>query len=49
LQVLELVKNLFARLTPNTTAWCKALKSFLDGQGYKLQGKVCIMYTKATC
>ncbi|KAF9228312.1 hypothetical protein BS17DRAFT_644274, partial [Gyrodon lividus] len=38
-QVLELVKNLFTRLTLNTTAWCEALYSFLDGQGYKLQGK----------
>ncbi|KAF9220235.1 hypothetical protein BS17DRAFT_852707 [Gyrodon lividus] len=40
LRVLELVKNLFARLTPNTMAWCDALESFLDGQGYKLQGQV---------
>ncbi|KAF9219396.1 hypothetical protein BS17DRAFT_859073 [Gyrodon lividus] len=39
LRVLELVKNLFARLTPNTTAWCDTLESFLDGQGYKLQGQ----------
>ncbi|KIK76194.1 hypothetical protein PAXRUDRAFT_170655, partial [Paxillus rubicundulus Ve08.2h10] len=34
-------------LTPNTTAWCEALDDFLDGQGYKLQGNVCSMYTKA--
>ncbi|KIK84893.1 hypothetical protein PAXRUDRAFT_152811, partial [Paxillus rubicundulus Ve08.2h10] len=39
LRVLELVKNLFTRLTLNTTAWCETLEYFLDGQGYKLQGK----------
>ncbi|KAF9221059.1 hypothetical protein BS17DRAFT_672679, partial [Gyrodon lividus] len=26
--VLELVKNLFARLAPNTMAWCDTLESF---------------------
>ncbi|KAI5986471.1 hypothetical protein EDD15DRAFT_2389853 [Pisolithus albus] len=39
LRVLEFLKKLFVRLTPNTTAWCEALESFLDGQGYKLQLK----------
>ena len=34
LRVLELVKKLFVQLTPNMTAWCEALKSFLEGQGY---------------
>ncbi|KIM50862.1 hypothetical protein SCLCIDRAFT_81953, partial [Scleroderma citrinum Foug A] len=38
--VLEFVKTLFVRLTPNTTAWCDALGNFLDAQGYKLQSKV---------
>ncbi|KAF9232263.1 hypothetical protein BU15DRAFT_55198, partial [Melanogaster broomeanus] len=38
--VLELVKKLFVWMTPNTTAWCKALESFFDGQGYKLKTKV---------
>ncbi|KIN92706.1 hypothetical protein M404DRAFT_116927, partial [Pisolithus tinctorius Marx 270] len=36
LHVLEFVKKLFVWLTPNTTAWCEALESFLDGQGYRL-------------
>ncbi|KAI5997125.1 hypothetical protein EDD15DRAFT_2387050 [Pisolithus albus] len=36
LQVQEFLKKLFVCLTPNTTAWCEALESFLDGQGYKL-------------
>ncbi|KIN94802.1 hypothetical protein M404DRAFT_110331, partial [Pisolithus tinctorius Marx 270] len=36
LRVLEFVKKLFAWLTPNTTAWCEALESFLDGQGHRL-------------
>ncbi|KIJ21117.1 hypothetical protein PAXINDRAFT_6891 [Paxillus involutus ATCC 200175] len=39
LRVLELVKKVFVRMTPNTTAWCKALESFFDGQGYKLKTK----------
>ncbi|KIN96721.1 hypothetical protein M404DRAFT_162394, partial [Pisolithus tinctorius Marx 270] len=39
--VLEFVKTLFVWLTPNTTAWCEALESFLDAQGYKMQSKVC--------
>ncbi|KAI6040545.1 hypothetical protein EDC04DRAFT_2867542 [Pisolithus marmoratus] len=39
LHVLELVRNLFAHMTPNTAAWCEALESFLDGCGYKLTTK----------
>ncbi|KAI6101077.1 hypothetical protein EV401DRAFT_1894232 [Pisolithus croceorrhizus] len=39
LHVLEFMRTLFVRLTPNTTAWCEALESFLDGQGYQLQSK----------
>ncbi|KAF9231219.1 hypothetical protein BU15DRAFT_31468, partial [Melanogaster broomeanus] len=40
LRVLEFVKKLFVWMTPNTTAWCEALESFFDGQGYKLKTKV---------
>ncbi|KAI6115788.1 hypothetical protein EV401DRAFT_2058086 [Pisolithus croceorrhizus] len=39
LQVLEFLRKLFVCLTPNTTAWCEAPESFLDGEGYKLQSK----------
>ncbi|KII90299.1 hypothetical protein PLICRDRAFT_78542, partial [Plicaturopsis crispa FD-325 SS-3] len=35
-RVLEFVTALFVRMPPNTTAWCDALESFLDGRGYKL-------------
>ncbi|KIJ60414.1 hypothetical protein HYDPIDRAFT_76343, partial [Hydnomerulius pinastri MD-312] len=28
LRVLELVKKLFVRMTPNTTTWCEALECF---------------------
>jgi hypothetical protein len=45
-RVLELVKKLFVRMTPNTTAWCEALESFFDTQGYKLKSKV---YKKIRC
>ncbi|KAI5998482.1 hypothetical protein EDC04DRAFT_2584692 [Pisolithus marmoratus] len=41
LQVLGFLRKFFVHLTPNTSAWCEALESFLDGQGYKLQSKVC--------
>ncbi|KAG1882127.1 hypothetical protein F4604DRAFT_1577604, partial [Suillus subluteus] len=30
IHVLELVKNLFVRMTPNSTAWCEALEIFLS-------------------
>ncbi|KAI6017035.1 hypothetical protein EDC04DRAFT_2540727, partial [Pisolithus marmoratus] len=39
LHVLEFMRTLFVWLTPNTTAWCEALESFLDAQGYQLQSK----------
>ncbi|KAI5989530.1 hypothetical protein EDD15DRAFT_2171326, partial [Pisolithus albus] len=39
LRVLEFMRRLFVRLTPNTTAWCEALESFLDAQGYQLKSK----------
>ncbi|KAI5997730.1 hypothetical protein EDC04DRAFT_2584986, partial [Pisolithus marmoratus] len=41
--LLEFMKTLFVWLTPNMTAWCKAFECFLDGQGYKLQSKVCVL------
>ncbi|KAI6041025.1 hypothetical protein EDC04DRAFT_2566211 [Pisolithus marmoratus] len=43
LRLLEFMKTLLVWLTPNTTAWCEAFKCFLDGQGYKLQSKVCVL------
>ncbi|KAI6023440.1 hypothetical protein EDC04DRAFT_2498709, partial [Pisolithus marmoratus] len=39
LRVLEFMRTLFVWLSPNTTAWCDALESFLDAQGYQLQSK----------
>ncbi|KAG1776142.1 hypothetical protein EV702DRAFT_1046312 [Suillus placidus] len=39
IRVLELVKNLFVRMTPNSTAWCDALENFLNERGYKLNTK----------
>ncbi|KAI6098181.1 hypothetical protein F5141DRAFT_1190810 [Pisolithus sp. B1] len=45
LWVLEFLRKLFVHLTPNTTAWCEALESFLDGQGYKLQSKDSLLLT----
>jgi hypothetical protein len=40
IRVLELVKNLFIRMTPNSTAWCEALETFFNERGYKLNTKV---------
>lgn len=40
LRILELVMNLFARMTPNSTAWCEALETFLNERGYKLNTQV---------
>ncbi|KAF8833563.1 hypothetical protein BDN67DRAFT_916712, partial [Paxillus ammoniavirescens] len=34
LRVLQFVKTLFVRQTPNVTAWCKAVEVFLAGRGY---------------
>ncbi|KAG1803123.1 uncharacterized protein BJ212DRAFT_1285368, partial [Suillus subaureus] len=39
IQVLELVKNLFVQMTPNSTVWCDALEKFLNERGYKLNTK----------
>ncbi|OAX32637.1 hypothetical protein K503DRAFT_794704 [Rhizopogon vinicolor AM-OR11-026] len=39
IRVLELVNKLFARITPNSTAWCEALETFLNERGYKLNTK----------
>lgn len=42
LRVLEFVRLLFVRQSPNQTAWCDALETFLDGMRYKLTSKVSI-------
>ncbi|OAX32967.1 hypothetical protein K503DRAFT_661819, partial [Rhizopogon vinicolor AM-OR11-026] len=34
--VLEFVRLLFVRQSPNQTAWCDAVETFPDGMGYKL-------------
>jgi hypothetical protein len=43
LRVLQFVKTLFVRQTPNVTAWCKAVEVFLAGRGYTFAGKVCFI------
>jgi len=40
LRVLEFVRLLFVRQSPNQTAWCDTLETFLDGMKYKLASKV---------
>ncbi|KAI6111093.1 hypothetical protein F5141DRAFT_1003606, partial [Pisolithus sp. B1] len=49
LRVLAFLEKPFMHLTPNTTAWCEALESFLDVQGYKLQSKVCCHVVCLVC
>ncbi|KAG2115662.1 hypothetical protein BD769DRAFT_1363277 [Suillus cothurnatus] len=39
LRLLEFVRLLFLRQSPNQTAWCDALETFLDGMQYKLRLK----------
>jgi hypothetical protein len=39
-RVLELVKALFVRLTPNMSGWTEALEVFLGDRGFKLATKV---------
>ncbi|KIJ10415.1 hypothetical protein PAXINDRAFT_16570 [Paxillus involutus ATCC 200175] len=39
LRVLQFVKTLFVRQTPNVTAWCEAVEVFLAGCGYTFAGK----------
>ncbi|KAG1849737.1 hypothetical protein F4604DRAFT_1883754 [Suillus subluteus] len=39
LRVLEFVRLLFIHQSPNQTAWCDALETFLDGMRYKLTSK----------
>ncbi|KAG1764398.1 hypothetical protein EV702DRAFT_1182598 [Suillus placidus] len=39
LRLLEFVRLLFLRQSPNQTAWCDALETFLDGMKYKLRLK----------
>ncbi|KAG0703204.1 hypothetical protein DFH29DRAFT_981988 [Suillus ampliporus] len=36
LRVLEFIRLFFVRQSPNQTAWCDALETFLDGMRYKL-------------
>ncbi|KAF8833837.1 hypothetical protein BDN67DRAFT_870251, partial [Paxillus ammoniavirescens] len=36
LRLLQFVKTLFVRLTPNTTVWCEVLAVFLQQHGYGL-------------
>jgi hypothetical protein len=40
LRLLQFVKTLFVRLTPNTTAWCEVLAVFLQERGYGLTTQV---------
>jgi hypothetical protein len=40
LRVLEFVRLLFVRQSPNHTAWCDTLETFLEGMKYKLTSKV---------
>ncbi|KAG1723154.1 hypothetical protein EDB19DRAFT_1953265 [Suillus lakei] len=37
--ILEFVRLLFVRQSPNQTAWCDAVETFFDGMGYKLSCK----------
>jgi hypothetical protein len=46
-RVLELVKALFVRMTPNMSGWTEALEDFLNDRGYKLATKV--SYVFACC
>ncbi|OAX32500.1 hypothetical protein K503DRAFT_668010, partial [Rhizopogon vinicolor AM-OR11-026] len=39
IRVLELVKHLFVWMTPNSTAWCETLETFLNERGYNLNTK----------
>ncbi|KAG1719711.1 hypothetical protein EDB19DRAFT_1898645 [Suillus lakei] len=39
-QFPRFVRLLFVRQSPNQTAWCNAVETFLDGMGYKLLCKV---------
>lgn len=38
--VLNFVQSLWLRVSPNYTAWTEAWLEFLEGQGYKMSGKV---------
>ncbi|KAG1849435.1 hypothetical protein DFJ58DRAFT_716921 [Suillus subalutaceus] len=39
LRVLKFIRLLFIRQSPNQTAWCDILETFLDGMRYKLTSK----------
>ena len=41
LTLLEFVRGLFTRTSPNITAWCNTLEASLGGRFYKLDTKVC--------
>lgn len=47
--LLQFVSELFVNLAPNTTAWCRALESFLHHRGYQLQGEVCSFLCLVVC
>ncbi|KIK14083.1 hypothetical protein PISMIDRAFT_117656, partial [Pisolithus microcarpus 441] len=39
LQLLSLVRQLFMRMPPNTSAWCESFEAYLAGMGYKVDTK----------
>ncbi|KAI5988024.1 hypothetical protein EDD15DRAFT_2172880 [Pisolithus albus] len=40
LQLLSLVRQLFMRMPPNTSAWCESFEAYLAGMGYRVDTKV---------
>jgi hypothetical protein len=44
LRVLELVRELFVRISPNNTAWCDTLEAFLHNRGYNFASKVSLLF-----
>ncbi|KAG1843964.1 hypothetical protein DFJ58DRAFT_844196 [Suillus subalutaceus] len=46
LRILEFIRLLFVRQSPNQTVWCDAVETFLDGMGYKLS---CKSFIRITC
>ncbi|KAI5985254.1 hypothetical protein EDD15DRAFT_2390194 [Pisolithus albus] len=39
LQLLSLVRQLFMRMPPNTSAWCESFEAYLAGMGYRVDTK----------
>ncbi|KAI5983957.1 hypothetical protein EDD15DRAFT_2390612 [Pisolithus albus] len=39
LQFLSLVRQLFMRMPPNTSAWCESFEAYLAGMGYRVDTK----------